>query len=78
MPFGRKRNETGNQFEGLLGQGERLNNEVAMADLMVDMNTSVKNTVEEEKDDASNGELLKLLAVCEAYLEKPGGFLTKY
>ena len=49
-----------------------------MAALMVDMNTSVKNTVEEEKDDASNGELLKLLAVCEAYLEKPGGFLTKY
>ena len=42
MPFGRKRNETGNQFEGLLGQGQRLNNEVDMADLMVDMDTSVK------------------------------------
>ena len=42
MSFGRKRNETGNQFEGLLGQGERLNHEVSMADLMVDMNMSVK------------------------------------
>lgn len=110
MPFGRKRNETGNQFEGLLGQGERLNNEVAMADLMVDMDTSVKkhsrrglgNQSSQEyqnvqstlsnvvfttngnftNDVAANekmmtqamGNYYKLLAACEAYLAKPGGF----
>jgi len=34
---GRKRKETGNQFESLIGQGERRNQEPMMADLMHDM-----------------------------------------
>lgn len=110
MPFGRKRNETGNQFEGLLGQGERLNNEVNMADLMYHMDNSTKkhsrrglgsqsseeyqnvqsalrNVVFSTNGNFSNdvttnekmmiqamGNYYKLLAACEAYIAKPGGF----
>lgn len=110
MPFGRKRNETGNQFEGLLGQGQRLNNEVDMADLMVDMDTSVKKhsrrglgnqssqeyqnvqsalsnvvfttnrsftndvTSNEKMMTQAMGNYYKLLAACEAYIAKSGGF----
>ena len=110
MSFGRKRNETGNQFEGLLGQGDRLNHEVSMADLMVDMNMSVKKhsrrgsgnqssqeyqnvesalsnvvfttngsftndvTVNEKMMTQAMGNYYKLLAACEAYIAKPGGF----
>ena len=42
MPFWRKRNETGNQFEGMIGQGKQKKNEEAMADFMVDMEQSKK------------------------------------
>ena len=36
----KKRNETGNQFEGLIGQGVDFENEVKMADLLNDMQSS--------------------------------------
>ena len=110
MAFGRKRNETGNQFEGLLGQGERLDNEVNMVDLLFHMDNSTKKhsrrglgtqsseeyqnvqfalknvafstNVDFSNDAAKNekmmtqamGNYYKLLAACEAYIAKSGGF----
>ena len=111
MPFWRKRNETGNQFEGLIGQGKQKKNEEAMADFMVDMEQSKKKHSSHKgsalqssqeyqnvqlalenvafstgwdfsEDVASNekmmteamGNYYKLLAACEAYIAKPGGF----
>lgn len=34
VPFWRKRNETGNQFEGMIGQGKKKKNEAGMADFL--------------------------------------------
>lgn len=111
MPFWRKRNETGNQFEGMIGQGKKKKNEAGMADFMVDLEQSkkkhsshkdsalqssqeyqnVQKAIENvafstgwdfSEDVASNekmmteamGNYYKLLAACEAYIAKPGGF----
>lgn len=110
MPVRRRRNETENQYEGLIGQGRDFNQEKEMGTLLVEMRSATKkhsrnsslqssqeyDNVEKALDQivfsdlnsrftndvTSNekmitrtiGDYYKLLAACEAYIAKPGGF----